>query len=467
MGLLRRLVPVVAGALTFAVWFVRAFLLHPKGRFAETGILDYLTKDRLLAKIPEYLLNGFRGDGDARVLVVFGLTVLVCLAATQSWRAQDTRGEPLLVRYRAEIAVVATFALYLILPVQIPGIWYICPRLVLPAALLLITTIRFEPRGLSAAVLIPIAALNVVWPLQVLGHFRAVSRQAGDLDGAIAVMAPGKKVLGLMFHGDEGVMTWNPFLHAAAYAVVEKGGGLGFSFAYSPAVPIGYRAPEEFPHPNEWRPGDFAIEAHGRFYDYLLVRGRRHAHPNPFGRQYLRAGIDYYGEWWSVYHVLSAPRITEYDFVQHIDTARVELIRDGVATPCPKTDRARFQCGTRIWEYVGIVDGRADGGVWKCVWVHPYERASLRITFKDVPIGSAIYGLYGLVDSAVVSTGPRLAVRVGDGPQNMFGHEGKGALSLMYVDTASSAGVAADVTFEIASDNVGSQHACFLGATVR
>jgi hypothetical protein len=468
-GLLRRLVPVAAGTPLFLVWLVRHFLLQPGGQFAPGMSTVNLPLDQRLSGVPEAILGGFNGQADSWAFLVFAGTVVVCvlLAPRGGVGEPGAPRRPFLVEYRAEMAVLALFLAYLVTPYQIPGIWYVGPRLLVPAALLLVAALRLDVSRRRAAVLVPVALLNVWWPLQAYHAFLDVSRQVGDLDRAVAVVRPGSRFLALVFHGDDGVMRWNPFLHAAAYAAVEKGGAAGFSFAENPAVPVRYRHPDRSPHPNEWSPWFFHVDKHGAFYDYLLVRAKPGVHPNPFGNAWRRVVVDYFGERWSVFHVVRRPQAVLYDFVQRLPDARAWLVRGDEATPCAVTAPGRFQCGTNDWEFVGLHETGPLGGRVTCIWVHPVPGAVLRVTFPDVPLGDGVYGLFGLASTAQVDLGPRLRVTVGDAPPAAFGHEGRNAFSLFWVGVPAGSRGTADVTFEIASPDVTSQHACFLGGTVR
>ena len=104
--------------------------------------------------------------------------------------------------------------------------------------------------------------------------------EVGDFDQALDHIAPGKRVAGLILSSDSKYFSENPFLHYAAYYLVEKGGSVNFSFAGYPHWVYSYR-----PHMDplgasppvflwEWRPDHIAPrEELAPSYDFVLTRG--------------------------------------------------------------------------------------------------------------------------------------------------------------------------------------------------
>lgn len=210
------------------------------------------------------------------------------------------------VDLRLEGMALGLVASYFVSPMEIGLQWYVYPRHLLLAALLLPALLPCpdEPgAGYREAVrasrwrraralarrawpaLAALVALVVAW--QAHGAARAFARQAEGFDAVLAAASPGGRTLGLIFDNGGGgpVRVW-PFLHFAAYLQAEKGGDLGFSFAGLPSIPVRYRPGAQAPHPYEWRPETFRIATYARYYDRYLIRGR----PRGDARRLLDAG---------------------------------------------------------------------------------------------------------------------------------------------------------------------------------
>ena len=103
--------------------------------------------------------------------------------------------------------------------------------------------------------------------------------EVGDIDDAIASMAPGKKVAALIYDKFSNVTNWAPFLHFGNYYQVEKGGVVQFSYAGFAHWPFTYK-PGHFPPPGtlprtrwEWTPEQVSMDELFPYYDYVLARG--------------------------------------------------------------------------------------------------------------------------------------------------------------------------------------------------
>ena len=96
-----------------------------------------------------------------------------------------------------------------------------------------------------------------------------------------------------------------PFLHLPAYIQAERGGFLGFNFAWWDAAPMMFRKPEDpeavlpprTPVRWEWTPSLFRVRQHGAFFDWFLVRAARS--PDAiFGEDAEIRPVDHVGMWW-------------------------------------------------------------------------------------------------------------------------------------------------------------------------
>jgi hypothetical protein len=85
-----------------------------------------------------------------------------------------------------------------------------------------------------------------------------------------------------------------------------------------------------------------------------------------------------------------------------LDTATVELVQGGEATPCAR-DGDRHRCSAKSWNWVGKTRVRIGGVLRDCVWAHPVagQRLVIRVPRVDVPAGAEIIVHHGLADAAV------------------------------------------------------------------
>lgn len=107
------------------------------------------------------------------------------------------------------------------------------------------------------------------------------------------------------------------------------------------------------------------------------------------------------------------PTVYQFDDNVHPDRLSVAEVVDGLETPCPFTarapssagglgghatyPRARFVCSGGRSAFVGVtVIDDAAYRPRRCIFAHPVPGGTLRLRFKDVPIGGAIQGYAGL-----------------------------------------------------------------------
>lgn len=149
------------------------------------------------------------------------------------------------------------------------------------------------------------------------------------------------------------------------------------------------------------RVGSLDLAPFDRVY-LLSVRG--HLPPTLEGR--APVGVRRFGEV-TVARFELGPSPMLYDFVAHLEDARVERIVDGVAAPCPSVrvpgrggglgfgpywPEERFVCDAeRPWLFVAkTVNEDRDLRLRTCVWQHPQGDEPIRVTFPDVPLGARI-----------------------------------------------------------------------------
>jgi len=147
------------------------------------------------------------------------------------------------------------------------------------------------------------------------------------------------------------------------------------------------------------RVGSLDLAPFDRVY-LISIRG----HLPPSLERRAPAGVRRFGEVTVARYELG-PSPMLYDFVAHLDGARVERLVDGVPTRCPAVrvpgrggglgfgpywPEERFVCDpVRPWLFVAkTVNEDRDLRLRTCVWQHPQGEEPIRVTFPDVPLGT-------------------------------------------------------------------------------
>lgn len=284
---LRRSLAFVPSLLLFAPWFLRSFVFPEATPLAEAHTVRHLGYGTLrglgaryepmaevLSRVPERILGAF-GDGSDRRLGAAMLAVFaVALAFARGAGEWKGLGAALRAR-RGEVLAVLLFAAYLAAPMEIAGQWYIGPRHLVFAALLLPAFLSAPAAGPRRALVAAAAVVSLLTSFEAAAKVREFQRQVGPFTEVLARMEPGKRVMNLMFDNGGGgpVRLW-PFAHWSCYYQALVGGDVSFSFAGLPSIPVSYRPGMQAPHPYEWAPQDFRWDAMGGSYDYFLLRGR-------------------------------------------------------------------------------------------------------------------------------------------------------------------------------------------------
>jgi hypothetical protein len=156
---------------------------------------------------------------------------------------------------------------------------------VLPALLC-----ALEPRGKPIRAFRYVLAFGAAtWLGFVAWRFARFQREARPGAELIAMIEPGKRVLGLINPPTSTVFPGYPYLHFASWYPAEKGGIADFSFAIYYPNHFRYR-PKQMPAffgGVEWGPSNFDWEYHGGAnYDYLLIRRR-----DPAWKPYAQADV--------------------------------------------------------------------------------------------------------------------------------------------------------------------------------
>jgi hypothetical protein len=250
------------------------------GRLARGAATDNAadprrTLDAAIADLPNWFTNIMRDRSDEVVTIALAMVVVAALGL--SWGDRDrvkagARGYVLLP--------LACVVLYFVLPESHGYIWIIAQRFPILFAMLAIPLLRM-PRG-GRGILVSGAALAVAMAAVVntCQHFiRFETEEVGDIEGAIASMAPGRRVCALIYDKGSAVMTNVPFLHFGSYYQAEKGGVVMFTYAGYAHWPVDFQ-PDRYPPPGrparqrwEWTPESVPMSEIYPYYDYVLTRG--------------------------------------------------------------------------------------------------------------------------------------------------------------------------------------------------
>lgn len=231
----------------------------------------------------QWISDVFKDTTDEAILVATVMTALLLLGLSQGDR------DPSSPRSRAYVLLpLACIVLYFTMGEGHDYIWLIAQRFPILFLLTAIPLVRMPAgvRGhIATAALLGLATVSVV---NTCRHFlRFQLEEVGDIDGALSVMDPKKKVAALIFDSGSNVTNWAPFLHFGSYYQFKKGGIVQFSYAGYAHWPFDYK-PGRYPPPGgparkrwEWTPQ--AVPVRGElfpYYDYVLARGDGF-HPPP------------------------------------------------------------------------------------------------------------------------------------------------------------------------------------------
>jgi hypothetical protein len=151
-----------------------------------------------------------------------------------------------------------------------------------PALFTCVPLLRMPRGGRGLIVTAAVLGVAVGSTVNVCKHFIQFEREeVGELDTALQVMEPRKRVAGLIYDKSSAVMSdlYAPFLHFVSYYQVEKGGVVQFAYTGFPHWPVQYQ-PGKLPPPGtvtrlrwEWTPEQVPVSELYPYYDYVLTRG--------------------------------------------------------------------------------------------------------------------------------------------------------------------------------------------------
>ena len=303
--------PVVPSALLFAVWLV----VRPKA--LDTGAMTFHLDLGRAKEIWPLLWSGFNGPREmelagvlARVAAMVAAASLFVKAFEHSLFVDGTRRD---TRFAVGAWLVAAsctavfLGLFFTLPMSIGVWWYVYPREATAAVYMAVALLPGLPRSLPwrAGLTAVMMAAALAYGQFVTANYRDFNAQTDDFAKIAAQIPRAPRLMYLIFdHGGSARQT-TPFIHLPAYIQAERGGYLGFNFAWWGAAPVVFRDPRDpeavLPPPMptrwEWQPNLFKVKEHGPFFDWFLVRSGRSPDPIFKDDPTIRR-VDHVGMWW-------------------------------------------------------------------------------------------------------------------------------------------------------------------------
>jgi hypothetical protein len=153
-----------------------------------------------------------------------------------------------------------------------------------PIVALLLAIVALPPLARRGQQLVTGAAvvLSVLATTLAARAFVVTNTEYAGLAESLARLPVGKKVVGLIFRPTSTALRFAPYLHAAAWYQVERGGAVIFSFADFPQSPLRFRPDSGRPRvpPRwEWQPARVDTARDLAWFDYVLCRGAPPALP--------------------------------------------------------------------------------------------------------------------------------------------------------------------------------------------
>jgi TRAP-type C4-dicarboxylate transport system permease small subunit len=232
-----------------------------------------------IKQLPRWLTDVLRGTEDDRLLVVWGLLLLLAIGlGAGSWREETTVEEALQDRLARRAGILAPLAAlgYFVTPASYDWIWPINARFPLLALVLLIPVLPVPRRWPGAALFVGFAVVSVLSFVQVNRSFQGFEQEVGRLEAALETIPKGERVAALVFDRGSREVKFAPFLHSAAWYQTKKGGAVMFTFADFPQSPFRFREDNRPPRVGprwEWKPGQVDPRRDLAWYDWVLVRG--------------------------------------------------------------------------------------------------------------------------------------------------------------------------------------------------
>jgi hypothetical protein len=281
-GPIRRRIVVHAAAFAGTALVVIPWLLgqvRPHGAapvtMAQFGY-EWHTPAAKLSQFFAYTLDNFsRRDGEQAAAIAFVVLVLGPLLLG----VLPTRG----VRDRLSpvVLLVVAGALYALLPFAISGPifhWYTYPRYSTVVLLWLLLIPRPRLRGWATAALLPGVLAALLLDVKACEQFASFGRHTRPFLEVIAKVPPKASVLSIVLDDNDPDpdLKLPPYHQLYAYITAVGHGYTPYLWSV-PSLPLLYRP--ENGKPNPYWTGTFSMEAHGKYYDYIMVQGFQHGDP--------------------------------------------------------------------------------------------------------------------------------------------------------------------------------------------
>jgi hypothetical protein len=284
---MRRWMPLVPAGIATLAWMFTS----PAGEATRTAAHltggsgnatpQFASVSESLASLPLWLTDAFTSNVDEALLVTWGAMVLITMTlGIGEGRDPDEPTDPramVLARRLGLLAPIA-FLAYFVCPTSYDWIWPIAPRFPLLAAVFLPIALPAPraPRA-TAFVVLALTMVCVIGFRDVSSAFLAFEHEeVGEMEEAISHVPKGSRVVALVFDKGSRHVKFAPFLHAAAWVQLRRGGATMFTFADFPQSPIRFREenrPPRVPPRWEWMPERIDPERDLGWYDVVVVRG--------------------------------------------------------------------------------------------------------------------------------------------------------------------------------------------------
>lgn len=267
---------VFAGTLAVVVPWLLGQMLGGGGGGGASFTFEWHGPAHKLSQFFAYSLDNFsRRDAERAaaitlVVLVLGPLLLGLLPA----RAAGDRLSPVVL-----LAVAG--GLYAFLPFAVNGPishWYTYPRYSTVVLLWLLLIPRPQLRGWAAAAVLPGVLAALLMDVKAIEQFAAFGRRTRPYLDIIEQVPPKAAVLAVVLDDNDPDpdLKLPPYHQFYAYITA-------FGHGYSPylwgnnSIPLIYRPGISLPAPF-WN-GVFSMDAHGKYYDYILVQGHQHGDP--------------------------------------------------------------------------------------------------------------------------------------------------------------------------------------------
>ncbi len=267
---LRNLLSLAPLLLLNVIWMLTAKAAGPATELPNIAAARPLAK--VLGELPAWLTCVLTNQVDDWLWLAWltlALTQLVLAVRVSPWPHERKN---LLAQRLAWLAPLAWLC-YFLLPHKHQWVYPVAPRFAVLAALL---SVLLLPRisQLKTSVISLVLACVVLLQTASLGTaFRAVQKEEGDIEQAIAIIPEGRRVSALIFSQSSKHVTLQTFRHYSSLYQAKKGGVVSRSFVGLPTSPFSYK--HGLPTQPVWSVKSNAIDPAQDLpsFEYVLVRG--------------------------------------------------------------------------------------------------------------------------------------------------------------------------------------------------